>query len=93
MYQPSSLLMQIPDVPPELKEWSENTLLGLFAGICYGGIRHYLRTRHEGGQRVPCCDWHCMYGLHCWGHVHKHAISPLTAGNVWSLVIIAKSSA
>jgi len=43
----------IPDVPPELREWTENTLLGLFAGLCYGGVRHYLQTRHDGRYRPP----------------------------------------
>ena len=41
--------VQIPEVPPELKEWTDNTLLGVFAGVSYGGVRHYLHTRREGG--------------------------------------------
>ena len=48
-----SMLMQIPDVPPELREWTENTLLGLFAGVCYGGVLYYLQTRHEGSPSCP----------------------------------------
>jgi hypothetical protein len=45
-----NMLMQIPEVPPELREWTENTVLGLFVGVCYGGVRHYLQIRHEGRQ-------------------------------------------
>ena len=40
-------------MPPELREWTDNTLLGVFAGVSYGGIRHYLHTRHEGGSGSP----------------------------------------
>ncbi|CAK0771426.1 hypothetical protein CVIRNUC_003859 [Coccomyxa viridis] len=43
----------VPDVPPELREWTENTLLGTFAGVCYGGIRHYRHSRREGRYRPP----------------------------------------
>jgi hypothetical protein len=39
---------QIPEVPSELKEWSENTALGTFAGMLYCGGRQFLANRREG---------------------------------------------
>ena len=40
--------MQVPEVPGELKEWAENTTLGMFAGMLYCGGRQYLANRREG---------------------------------------------
>ncbi len=40
--------LQVPDPPPELKEWSQNTSLGVFAGLLFGGGTQWLRDRQAG---------------------------------------------
>lgn len=40
--------LQVPDPPPELKEWSQNTSLGIFAGLIFGGGTQWLRDRQAG---------------------------------------------
>jgi len=40
--------MQIPEVPGELKEWSENVAAGTFFGMLYCGGRQFLANRKEG---------------------------------------------
>lgn len=45
--------MQPPDAPPEVKEWAQNTLVGVLFGIVYGGGRQWLADRAEGAQHGP----------------------------------------
>ena len=44
--------LQVPDAPPELKEWSQNTSLGVFAGLMFGGGRQWLRDRQAGIHQI-----------------------------------------
>ncbi len=44
--------LQVPDPPPELKEWSQNTSLGVFAGLMFGGGTQWLRDRQAGTQHT-----------------------------------------
>lgn len=43
--------VQVPDAPPELKEWSHNTSLGVFAGLMFGGGSQWHRDRQAGIQQ------------------------------------------
>ena len=40
--------LQVPEAPPELAEWSQNTSLGVFAGLIFGGLGQWLRDRQAG---------------------------------------------
>ena len=40
--------MQVPEVPRELQEWTQNTAVAGMAGILYGGGREYLAIRRLG---------------------------------------------
>lgn len=44
---------QIPEPPPELKEWSQNTSLGVFSGLLFGGLGQWLRDRQAGSNVAP----------------------------------------
>lgn len=44
---------EVPDPPPELKEWSQNTSLGVFAGLMFGGGTQWLRDRQAGPWQPP----------------------------------------
>ncbi len=44
--------LQVPDPPPELKEWSQNTSLGVFAGLIFGGGTQWVRDRQAGIQQT-----------------------------------------
>jgi len=39
---------EVPEVPPELREWSQNTAVALLAGITFGGGRAFIASRQEG---------------------------------------------
>lgn len=43
---------EIPEVPPEMREWSQNTSVALLAGITFGGGRAYIANRREGPYRL-----------------------------------------
>lgn len=43
-------ITQVPEPPPELKEWSQNTSLGVFSGLIFGGVGQWLRDRQAGSQ-------------------------------------------
>ena len=36
---------QVPDAPAELKEWGQQTALGVYFGLLVGGARQYVRDR------------------------------------------------
>ena len=39
---------KVPDAPAELKEWGQQTALGLYFGLLVGGSRQYFRHRATG---------------------------------------------
>ena len=45
--------VQPPDAPPEVKEWAQNTVVGVLVGIIYGGGRQYLADRAAGATTRP----------------------------------------
>lgn len=45
--------VQVPEPPPELAEWSQNTSLGVFSGLMFGGVGQWLRDR-QAGNREAC---------------------------------------
>ena len=45
--------LQVPEVPPELQEWTQNTAVAGMAGILYAGGREYLAIRRLGKIFVP----------------------------------------
>ncbi|KAL3145417.1 hypothetical protein ABBQ38_001664 [Trebouxia sp. C0009 RCD-2024] len=44
---------EVPDAPAELKEWGQQTGIGLCFGLLVGGSRQYLRDRSAGSFRPP----------------------------------------
>lgn len=40
---------KVPDAPAELKEWGQQTAIGLYFGLLVGGSRQYFRHRSAGG--------------------------------------------
>lgn len=43
---------KVPDAPAELKEWGQQTAIGLYFGLLVGGSRQYSRHRATG----TCCQ-------------------------------------
>ena len=39
---------KVPDAPAELKEWGQQTAIGLYFGLLVGGSRQYLRHQSAG---------------------------------------------
>ncbi len=46
-------MVQPPDAPPEVKEWAQNTVVGVLVGIIFGGGRQYLADRAAGATIRP----------------------------------------
>ena len=40
--------LQVPEIPPAVREWGQNTSLAMFAGICFMGARQYSRHARLG---------------------------------------------
>lgn len=47
----SLTFMQPPEAPPEVKEWAQNTVVGVLFGIVYGGGRQWLADRSAGAHQ------------------------------------------
>ena len=42
--------LQAPEAPPEVKEWAQNTVMGVLAGLVLGGGRQWLQDRRYGAS-------------------------------------------
>lgn len=45
-------MLQVPEIPHELQEWTQNTAVAGMAGILYGGGREYLAIRRQGKSLI-----------------------------------------
>ena len=46
--QELSTSLQVVETPAEVKEWAQNTVMGVFFGLILGGGRQWLEDRKHG---------------------------------------------
>ena len=58
----TGMLLKVPDAPVELKEWGQQTAIGLYFGLLVGGSRQYFLQRSTGKPyqaKLFCCCCLC----------------------------------
>ena len=53
--QTRAMPAQAPEAPPEVKEWGQNTVMGVLFGLVLGGGRQWLQDRRYGAPRPGVC--------------------------------------